>query len=416
MNNYEAKLLHKGRRKRKRTEARKKFVKIIFCVFVSILLLIAISISAFVFLDIKKSKNELKILTEENLVNQVEVEKGRSINLSTFGTGTRHTIVPIADIGVQDFTVHLKHLFNDAQKDVTVALMDRAGNGVSEDSEKEQTVEQIISDYKIALINAGLNAPYVLVANGFGGVYATYWANTYPEDIEGIVYLQGTPIIKDTKPALVEPDTNNDLLQMKLGFYRLSDNKVYNFPSKILNNQESECSRCLNLAGYTSKAQISEATLMEHNYKVVAETMKQNTIPKIYVSSLPSIRTVEEAEKYIKHKNEINAVRGLPPLCENVENEAVLNEATKQLMKTGSKELEEKIKPFVESLGNCLLTEIPGDTKIYEQKPGSLPGLFTDFLLHLEGENAIVAPMYEDENMIKWEKYRDSHDIQNKKE
>ena len=40
---------------------------------------------------------------------------------------------------------------------------------------------------------------YILLPHSLGGAYATYWVSKYPEEIEGIVFLDGTQLSDNTE-------------------------------------------------------------------------------------------------------------------------------------------------------------------------------------------------------------------------
>lgn len=48
-------------------------------------------------------------------------------------------------------------------------FVDRAGHGFSDDTENEMTPEYIVEDYRKALKNAGIKAPYILMPHSIGG-------------------------------------------------------------------------------------------------------------------------------------------------------------------------------------------------------------------------------------------------------
>jgi pimeloyl-ACP methyl ester carboxylesterase len=96
-----------------------------------------------------------------------------------------------------DFAVTVKPFMERFSDENKIVVIDRAGYGMSDDTKIPQTVEQIVSDYRTVLKNSGCEAPYILVAHSLGGDYATYWENTYPDEIEGVVYFDPNDVLGD---------------------------------------------------------------------------------------------------------------------------------------------------------------------------------------------------------------------------
>jgi len=66
---------------------------------------------------------------------------------------------------------------------------------------------------------------------------------------------------------------------------------------------------------------------------------------------------------------------------------------------------ETEIVPFVDAVGNCQLARMPGDARIYEQKPEGVTEALIDFLLYLNGNLDSVGDYYDDSLVIDWETY-----------
>lgn len=66
-----------------------------------------------------------------------------------------------------------QEMTDDGQKNL-ISFGDHAGYGLSDDSAQDMTAEQVISDDRAALQNAGVEAPYLLLAHSMGGKYAAY--------------------------------------------------------------------------------------------------------------------------------------------------------------------------------------------------------------------------------------------------
>ncbi|MEV6523068.1 alpha/beta hydrolase [Longispora sp. NPDC051575] len=71
----------------------------------------------------------------------------------------------------------------------TAVVYDRAGTGFSDDAELPRTGEAVATELRELLAAQGIPGPYVLVAHSLGGAYAHRFAQLYPEDVAGLVWL-----------------------------------------------------------------------------------------------------------------------------------------------------------------------------------------------------------------------------------
>ena len=69
---------------------------------------------------------------------------------------------------------------------------DRAGNGWSDESPLERTSQNIVDELHMLLKNAKIPGPYVLVGHSFGGSNVLLYANTYPDEVAGIVLVDSS--------------------------------------------------------------------------------------------------------------------------------------------------------------------------------------------------------------------------------
>jgi len=79
---------------------------------------------------------------------------------------------------------------------VTKAVVyDRAGIGESEVGPLPRTAEQISKELHLALRNAGINPPYILVGHSLGGPIIQVFTGAYPGEVGGLVMVD--PSLKD---------------------------------------------------------------------------------------------------------------------------------------------------------------------------------------------------------------------------
>ncbi|MCR9083119.1 MAG: alpha/beta hydrolase [Cyclobacteriaceae bacterium] len=74
-------------------------------------------------------------------------------------------------------------------KNTPVLAYDRAGIGESDSFEELPTPENRTRQLKTLLTELNLEPPYILVGHGWGGILIKDFAQSFPEEVEGMVYL-----------------------------------------------------------------------------------------------------------------------------------------------------------------------------------------------------------------------------------
>jgi len=111
---------------------------------------------------------------------------GHSLNLLVGGEGSP-TIVLEAGFGAG--LASWSTVQSNLAKFARTVSYDRAGIGQSEAGPKPRAAKQIAEELHLALQNAGLGPPYVLVGHSFGGIYVRVFADMYPKEVAGMVLI-----------------------------------------------------------------------------------------------------------------------------------------------------------------------------------------------------------------------------------
>lgn len=402
-------IIAKNKRNRAFREGMSKILKVAKTILITILVIIVVGLLAAYVVESIETHDEMAALNEAKLHNLIDVD-GTKINVAVKGNKNgNHTFVTISDVGVQNFSVYADRMLKFAQTDNCVALVDRAGYGLSDDSSEPQTVEQIVETYRSALKAAKLNGPYILFAHNFGGVYATYWSSTYPDEVESIIYIEGA-ILDEEYTSDVKPSTFTDTLlsyAYKIGFQRLYYNTYYTYSPPSITKEEAECARALNMQSFLTRAYLSERDLMEENMKKVAESLEASEIPKLYISALNGFRNDKDVLKYWEYKNTEAKELNKTIFYNFGRSESQINKDVSKFIDQSSKKYYSETVKFCESLGNCVITRIPGDIKIHEQKPDGVAEALADYVLYLDGEIENMKSDYDDSKVVEWEKYQE---------
>ena len=301
------------------------------------LIILAFLLTAFLF-NRSRSKKEQTFLKDHGYLNLVSVGD-HSLNVAKFGNENgAHTIVGLSGLGVDDYSVMARKMTACLEEDNLVVFVDRAGYGLSEDTDHDMTLDFIVEDYRAALANAGLSAPYILMPHSIAGAYANYWSGKYPEEIEAILFVDGTQMSDDfynyDPTAKISTDEKIGIYLTKLGISRFGMSDF----SKAT-NETQQLSTALHNQSLDSLAIASENAFYIKNLQDAWSSLVTTDIPKLYICASWGFDTPD------------------------------YNDARQNILY-----------PYAEKMGNCEVVLLPGDHLIYIQQPEACGQLMKEFL------------------------------------
>jgi pimeloyl-ACP methyl ester carboxylesterase len=103
-----------------------------------------------------------------------------------------------------------------------VCRFDRAGRGKSDPAPTTtpRTCADMVADLRALLHNAGIPPPYVLVGNSLGGMNARLYAYQYPEEVAGLVLVDGSHQDQFARIGGALPEPGPDSPDSHKGFYQ----------------------------------------------------------------------------------------------------------------------------------------------------------------------------------------------------
>ncbi len=113
---------------------------------------------------------------------------GTQLNIYTEGSGGV-TAVIMSGSGVTAPALEYKPIYRRLSGKYRVAVIEKAGYGLSGGMKSPRTVENLVSEDREALRAAGIEPPYVLVPHSYSGFEAIYWANTYPDEVRAVLSM-----------------------------------------------------------------------------------------------------------------------------------------------------------------------------------------------------------------------------------
>lgn len=114
---------------------------------------------------------------------------GYRLHLYCQGQGSPAVILDSANQGTVSNWVWIQSRLSGMTR---VCAYDRAGEGWSDAAPQPQDAQQSARALHTLLANARITPPYVLVGHSFGGLYTRTYADTYPSDVAGLVFIEGT--------------------------------------------------------------------------------------------------------------------------------------------------------------------------------------------------------------------------------
>ena len=140
---------------------------------------------------------------------------GRQLMLCA--SGTRGPVVVFLPGGGMTGLGYL-NLHEQASRFTTSVLYDRAGTGWSDHAELPRSATEVTDELRSLLRVAGVPAPYVLVGHSLGGIYGRRFAQRFPADVAGLVFLD--PGHEDYTTKLPKPPLRQRL-RTSLALFRV---------------------------------------------------------------------------------------------------------------------------------------------------------------------------------------------------
>ena len=124
--------------------------------------------------------------TYEHAQTLIALPNGRRLNLFCMGKGSP---VVVFEAGGSDDSLSFRRVQGRLAAVTRVCSYDRAGMGFSDPSDAPSTVSHAVSDLHALIRQAAIPLPVVLAGHSDGGLYVTFYAAHYPDDVAGLVLI-----------------------------------------------------------------------------------------------------------------------------------------------------------------------------------------------------------------------------------
>ncbi|MHB9922519.1 alpha/beta fold hydrolase [Clostridium botulinum] len=277
----------------------KKIIKTLRNILIVILaLLIIISIVG----QVRKYLEENDVKPLGRLVNV----DGKKMHVYSEGHGKK-TIVLMPGLGSVAPSIDFKPLINEFKKDFKIVVVEPLGYGFSEETSKERSVENIVDETRMALKKAKIEGPYILMPHSISGVYAQYYASTYPDEVDAIIMLDTTLV----KAVIEETDKIDFSFGKKqfalaaagnfLGIDRLYYNNIYKDENCFSESDKNDLVK-MGVQSSFNETMKNEANLLLKNCETVNKAKMSKDLPIFKFIAIKSVKDINK-EKYTKVMN-----------------------------------------------------------------------------------------------------------------
>lgn len=235
-------------------------------------------------------RQERKLLTP--IGKQVTVN-GHQMNVSITGEGPE-TIVLLSGAGIASPILDFKNLSDLLSKKYKVVVVERAGYGFSEDSDRSRDVMEVLSETRQALAQAHVSGPYVIISHSMASLESLAWQEKYPNEVKALIGLDWA------LPASYENLKDNQALltvaywSSKIGLLRYFPESFY-IKNPTLTETERQQYKLLAYKQLMSQAMLHESRLAKENAKKVPSSINPK-IPALLLVSNGEGTTFSQSE------------------------------------------------------------------------------------------------------------------------
>lgn len=153
-----------------------------------------------------------KLLRANPASGQLVDVGGFKMHIHCTGEGSP-TVILVS--GLDDFSIAWSRVQPEISKTTRVCSYDRTGLGWSEPAPGPRTSRAMVEELHTLLVNAGVEGPYVMIGQSFGGALAELYVHTYPDEILGLALVDAAPTDLFTRVPVW-----GKAIEQKLGFFR----------------------------------------------------------------------------------------------------------------------------------------------------------------------------------------------------
>lgn len=205
---------------------------------------------------------------------------GRSMCVDVKGSASNPVIVLLSGLGCASPILEMTPLATALSQDYLVVTIEPFGYGLSDMTERERTIENVVQELHACVEALGYEE-YYLMGHSLGGLYSLYWANQYPEEVKGFIGIDpSVPGMNDEQPFPISITAINKLsaylskVMNGVGLTRLMsaghpENAVNADLTYPYTEQELEIYRMLSLDNAYNRTVMNEMKHLDANVEAV---------------------------------------------------------------------------------------------------------------------------------------------------
>lgn len=158
-------------------------------------IVLAIILITVIFLGVMAIYHHIMLLKEKNHIKTTgTLVKVDGFNMNVYVEGVEQemedaTIVLLSGSGVAAPIYDYKVLYSKLTDKYRIAVVEKFGYGYSDVSRIDRDIATMVKENREALQKTGEKGPYVLMPHSMSALEAIYWAETYPDEVKGIIGL-----------------------------------------------------------------------------------------------------------------------------------------------------------------------------------------------------------------------------------
>ena len=235
-------------------------------------------------------RNESKLLTP---IGKEVTVNGHQMNVSVKGEGPQ-TIVFLSGAGIASPILDFKNLSDSLSQKYKVVVVERAGYGFSQDSDRSRDVMEVLSETRQALAQAHVSGPYVIISHSMASLESLAWQEKFPDEVKALIGLDWA------LPSSYEDLKENQTLltvaywSSKIGLLRYFPESLY-IKNQTLTETERKQYKLLAYKQLMSQAMLHESRLAKENAKKVPSSINPK-IPALLLVSNGEGTTFSQSE------------------------------------------------------------------------------------------------------------------------
>ncbi|MBQ4270251.1 MAG: alpha/beta hydrolase [Clostridiales bacterium] len=259
--------------------------------------------------DLIKEKDDRRTLEERGYSNLVSVGD-HSLNVYKAGNENGdHTFVTLSGWSDGSAFIGWRPLTSAFEDENEFIFIDRPGYGLSDDVTDNMDIDEVVEDYRTALRNSGEEGPYILLAHSLGGLYTAYWESAYPDEIEGVIIMDGTiPIDDETQAedfdlswwqeASISAELDWMFLTARTGLIRLAPSGYEDLFYRLTDEDQELAVALVNFTIGSTQAlyEMQQFATGDPQNWVWHHTVT-NDIPKVYIAASEYEEAIEYSER-----------------------------------------------------------------------------------------------------------------------